>query len=93
MIKIRIKKQQHGTKALGICDYLKSASQEAKDLMDEVEDTNKDINIYKLAFIGSNWKKFNFNIFRMSLNFLSNIYNGEITLKEAEISQRDLQKK
>ena len=29
----------------------------------------------------------------MPLNFLSSIYNGEITLKEAEISQRTLEKK
>ena len=28
----------------------------------------------------------------MPLRFLSAIYNGEITLKEAEISQRDLEK-
>ena len=29
---------------------------------------------------------------RMPLNFLSAIYNGEITLKESEIKQRDLKK-
>ena len=29
----------------------------------------------------------------MQLNFLSAIYNGEITLKQVEISQRDLEKK
>ena len=29
----------------------------------------------------------------MSLNFLSAIYNGEISLKKAEISQRNLEKK
>ena len=28
----------------------------------------------------------------MPLNFLSAIYNGEISLKEAEIKQRDLEK-
>ena len=47
----------------------------------------------KLVFIGSNQKKFNFNIFRMPLNFLSAIYNGEISLKEAEMSQRNLEQK
>ena len=61
--------------------------------MDEIEDADKDIGIYKLAFIGSNREKFNFNIFRKPLNFLSAIYNGEITLKRAEILQRDLDKK
>ena len=61
--------------------------------MDEIEDADKDIDICKLVFIGSNKEKFNFNIFRMPLNFLSAIYNGEITLKEAQIFQRNLEKK
>ena len=61
--------------------------------MDEIEDAISDIDIYKLVFVGSNKKKFNFNTFRTPLNFLSVIYNGEISLKEAEISQRNLEKK
>ena len=61
--------------------------------MDEIEDADKDIDICKLVFIGSNKEKFSFNIFRMPLNFLSAIYNGEITLKEAQIFQRNLEKK
>ena len=52
--------------------------------MDEIEDANDDINIHMVAFIGSKNEKFNFNTFRMALNFLSAIYNGEISLKEAE---------
>ena len=44
----------------------------------------------KIIFIGSNWKKFNFNFFRMPINFLSAFYNGEISLKEAEFLQKDL---
>ena len=56
-----------------VFDYLQSLSQEAKDLMDEKEDENDDIDIHKLAFIGSNKEKFNFNTFRMPLNFLSAI--------------------
>ena len=96
MIKIRIKKQQNNnidTKPLNVFDYLKSLSQEAKDLMDEVKGADKDIDIYKLVFIGSNKENFNFNIFKMPLNFLLVIYNGEIALKEAEISQINLEKK
>ena len=52
------------TKQLNVFDYLKSLSQEAEDLMDEImqADADKDINIYKLVFIGSNRKKFNFDI-------------------------------
>ena len=98
MIKIRIKtkKQQNGnidTKPPKVSDYLKNISQEAKDLMDEIEDANKDIDKYKLAFIGSNREKFNLNIFRMPVSFLSAIYNCAISLKEAEISQRKIDKK
>ena len=74
-------------------DDLKSLSQKAKDLMDEIEDADNDIDKYKLAFIGSNWKKFSFNTFRMPLNFLLSIYNGEISLKEAEFFQKNLEEK
>ena len=56
--------------------------------MDEIEDADNDIDNNKLLFIGSNRKKINFSIFRMPLNFLSAIYNSEISLKEAEISQK-----
>ena len=62
-------------------------------MIDEIEEANDDIDIYKLLFIGSNKKKFNFNTFKMPLNFLAAIYNGEISLKEAEIFQKNLQKK
>ena len=61
--------------------------------MDEIEEVNDDIDIYKLVFIGSNKEKFNFNTFNMPLNFLSNIYNGKISLKEAGFKQKDLEKK
>ena len=61
--------------------------------MDEIKDANDDISIYKLVFIGSNEKKINFRTFRMLLNSLSDIYNREISLKEAEISQRNFKKK
>ena len=82
-----------GLKSLNVFDYLKSLSQEAKDLMDEIKVAENDIDIYKLVFIGSNRKKFNFNIFTMPMNFLPYIYNGKISLKEAEIFQRNLEKK
>ena len=68
-------------------------SQEGKDLIDETEDADNDIDPKDLLFIDRNRKNFNFNIFGMSLSFLSAIYNGEMSLKEAEISQRKLEKK
>ena len=88
MIKMRIKKNNNNnynidTKPQHVSDYLKSLSQEAEDLMNEIKDAGKDINLKSLLFIGSNQKKFNFNIFRMTLNFLSHISNGKISLKNA----------
>ena len=73
-------------------DYLKSLSEEAKDLMDEMKDTDDETDKYKFVFIGNIREKFNFNTSRMPLNFLSDISNGEISLKEAEVTQRDLEK-
>ena len=58
-----------------------------------MEDANDDIDHGKLLFIGSSKERFNFNTFNKPLIFISAIYNGEISLKEAEIKQRDLDKK
>ena len=69
------------TKQLNVFDYLKSLSQEANYLMHE------------LLFLDSNNKRFNFNIFNKSLNFISAIYNGKISLKEADFKQIDLEKR
>ena len=69
------------TKQLNVFDYLKSLTQEAEDLMEEIKDAVKDIDIYKLVFIGSNKEKFDFNHFEMPLNSLLKFYNGHITLK------------
>ena len=44
--------------------------------MDEIEDANNDIGYNKLLYIGDK-EKFNFNIFSMPLNFLSDIFNGK----------------
>ena len=60
--------------------------------MEEIEDADDDIDYGKLLFIGSNKEKFNFNTFRKPLNFISAIYNGEISLKE-EFFQKNLEKK
>ena len=61
--------------------------------MVEIEDKDDDIDDGKLLSIGNNREKFNFNIFRKPLNFISAIYNGEISLKEAEFSQKYIEKK
>ena len=62
-------------------------------MIDEIEDANDDIDDGKLLFIGSNKERFNFNTFNKPLNFISAISNGEISLKEAELKQRDIEKK
>ena len=57
------KKQQNkdiGSKPLNAFNYLKSLSQQAKDLMDEMKDADKHTDVGNLLFIGSNRKKFNF---------------------------------
>ena len=61
--------------------------------MDEIEDANDDIDGGIFSFTGSNKERFNFNTFNKPLNFISAIYNGEISLKEAKIKQRDVEKK
>ena len=81
------------TKPPNTVNYLKSLSQEAKDLMDEIEDVNDDIDDSKLLFIGSNKEKFNFITFQKPLNLISAINNGEISLKEAGFKLRNLEKK
>ena len=60
--------------------------------MDDIEDADDDIDIYKLAFIGSNKEKFNFNTFDMPLNFLLNIYNAKISLKKQNLNKKKQKK-
>ena len=56
-----------------------------------MEEDDDDIDNNNLLFIKSNREKFDFNTFRMPLNFLSAIQNDEISLKEAEFKQKDLE--
>ena len=53
-------------------------------MIDEREDADDDIDYGKLLFTGSNKENLDFNI-RKPLDFISAIYNGKISLKEAEI--------
>ena len=62
-------------------------------MIDEIEDANDYNDDGKLLFIGNKKDKFNFNTFKKPLNFLSALYNGEISFKKAEINQRNLEKK
>ena len=60
--------------------------------MDEIKDANDDIDAGKLLLIGSNQEKFSFNTFNKQSKFISAIYNDEISLKEAEFSQKKLER-
>ena len=51
------------TKPPNTFNYLKILSQEAKDLINEIEDADDDIYDARLLFIGSNKEKFNFDTF------------------------------
>ena len=76
------------TKPPNVFNYLKRLSRKAKNVMKEIKDADidddDDIDDGKLLFIQSNKEKFNFNTFNKPLNFISAIYNGEISLIEAE---------
>ena len=61
--------------------------------MDEIEDADDNIDDGMLSFIGSNKEKFNFNSFRKLLNFISAIYNGNISLKEHNFFKKSQKKK
>ena len=91
----KIKQQSNNidTKLPNVFNYLKILSQEAKDLMHEIEDADDNIDDDKLLFTGSNKEKFNFNTFKKALNFISAIYNGKISLKETEFFQKIFFKK
>ena len=60
--------------------------------MDEIENADNDIDDDNLFFIRSNKEKLDFNTFKKPLNVILAIYNGEISLKEAEFKQRDFKK-
>ena len=91
----KIKQQSNNidTKLPNVFNYLKILSQEAKDLMHEIEGADDNIDDDKLLFTGSNKEKFNFNTFKKALNFISAIYNGKILLKETEFFQKIFFKK
>ena len=91
----KIKQQSNNIdkKLPNVFNYLKILSQEAKDLMHEIEDADDNIDDDKLLFTGSNKEKFNFNTFKKPLNFISAIYNGKISLKEAEFFKKYFLKK
>ena len=55
--------------------------------MDEIEETNDDIDYKKIFFVGSNKENFNFHFFGMLFNFRLDIFNSKISLKKQKLSK------
>ena len=54
MIQIKTKKNNIGSKPQNVFDYLKGLSQEAKDLMIELDDVEDDLDKERLIFVDRN---------------------------------------
>ena len=75
-----IKNISTGSKLLKPISFFRGLSPEAKQLMNEIKEDEKDIDPEKLVCIKSDGKIFNFNIFKLSFKF-------KITLEEAKKDQ------
>ena len=56
-------------------------------MLDEFKGKKNSIDSKRLACVKSDGTIFNFNVFKSTLDFASDIYNGKITLEEAEKDQ------
>ena len=65
----------------------KMANSEAKELLYELKEEKNSTDSKRLVCIKSDRTIFNFNVFKSSLDFASNIYNCKISLEEAKNSQ------
>ena len=67
--------------------FFSGLSSEAKELLDELKEEKNSIDSKRLVCVKSDGTIFNFNVFKSSLGFASDIYNGKISLKKAKKSQ------
>ena len=65
--------------------FFSELNSEAKELLDELRKEKNSIDSKRLACVKSEGTIFNFNVFRRSLDFASDIYNGKISLEKAKI--------
>ena len=70
-----------------IIDFFSELSSETKKLLDELGEEKNSIDFERLVCVKSDGTIFNFNVFKSSLDFASDIYNGKISLKGAKNSQ------
>ena len=66
--------------------FFSGLSLEAKELLDEIKEEKNSIHSKRLACVKSNGTIFNFNVFKSSLDFASDIYNSKISLEKAKNS-------
>ena len=67
--------------------FFRGLSSEAKELLDELKEEKNDTASKRLVCVKADGTIFNFNIFKSSLDFPSDIYNGKILLEVAKNSQ------
>ena len=83
-----IKNINAGSKLLKAFDFFSGLSPEAKKLLDELKKEKNTIDPEKLVCVKTDETIFNFNTFKNSLDFASNIYHkGKSSLKDAKDSQ------
>ena len=56
-------------------------------MLDELKEEKNSVDSERLVYIKFDGTIFDFNVFKSSLDFASNIYNGKISLKKAKNSQ------
>ena len=72
------------SKMIGLFSALSS---ETKELLDELKEGENSIDFKGLVCAKSDETIFDFNVFKSSLDFASDIYNDKISLEEAKNSQ------
>ena len=76
-----IKTDSKSSKRIGVFSWLSS---EAKELLDELKEGKNSIDSKRLVCVKTDGAIFNFNAFKSSLDFASDIFNGKILLEEAK---------
>ena len=66
--------------------FFSGLSSEAKKLLDAFKEEKNSIDFKRPVCVKSDGTILNFNVFKNSLDFASNIYNGKILLKEVKDS-------
>ena len=85
-----IKNINTGLKSSKMIDFFSGLSPESKQLLNEIQEEQNDINLQKLVCTKSDGKIFNFNTFKPSSKLVSNIFNGKITLEETKKDQYEM---